>query len=145
MSHDVIPVDITKALEPLPQFNLKRWEWGEYRMREDPDGQWVSLQDGRRTFNAMQSQLVSAGLGPMTPREVRQAHQHRGDNARIWMIIGGGMNPNEDIFQRIEKMVNNGLVQAAQIRDLKALVEMLRGELKQRLPPPPPALPEPAA
>jgi hypothetical protein len=117
---------------PLPGLKLYR---ADRLTQDDVRGTVVLLQDARLQLNAMQSQLVSAGLGPMTEREVREAHKIRGDNLRLWDILGIDKNIKQDIFQTVQALMERNEALARENHDLRNRMQayVLREEVQQLL------------
>ncbi len=98
-------MDLIPAEQPL---GLQLYRHEPRGMVPDQNGTWVALKDARHQHNAMQSQLVSAGLGDLPTTDLRRiAHQGRGDILRIWQIIGdvNQRGVHEDIFERLAKLM----------------------------------------
>jgi hypothetical protein len=87
------------------------------------NGDLVKLKDARYAMNAMQSVIASTEVaGLHQSHELVKFHKERGDMLRVWSIIG---DPNtqgqrQDVFERVQKIVDLNQQQAEEIKRLKA-------------------------
>jgi hypothetical protein len=116
----------------IPTFRLEHGRLVPDNLR----GNLIKLQDARRALNGMESQLASMRLGPMDEAQAREAHQMRGDNLRIWEILGitAAGTINRDIFQAIRALVDRNEKMARELHDLRnRLQEYVLREEEQNL------------